>query len=114
MNLIPKIKCLLLGLILGFTFTAQSQTEIPKGVNDLLMLHTCYTCHKPDTKFVGPSWLDISAKGMKKAEIVGAIYAPNAERWPGFPPMMAMPQVPKKDAEKIADWIVKLKGKAGK
>lgn len=88
---------------------AKSQTEIPKAVNELLVKHTCFTCHKADAKLIGPSWHDIAAKGMKKAELVQAVYAPDQNRWPGYPPMMPMPQVPKKDLEKIADWLVKLK-----
>lgn len=92
--------------------TAKSQTEIPKAVNDLFIKHTCFTCHKADTKLIGPSWIDIAAKGMKKAELVQAVYAPDANRWPGYPPMMPMPQVTKKDLEKIADWLIKIKPKA--
>jgi len=87
----------------------EGQTEIPKAVNDLFVKHTCFTCHKADVKFIGPSWHEIAAKGMKKAELVQAVYAPDQNRWPGYPPMMAMPQVPKKDLEKIADWLLKLK-----
>ena len=88
-----------------------AQVEIPSAINELLTKHTCFTCHKIDKKFIGPSWIDVSAKGMKKAELVAAVYAPNIDRWPGYPPMMAMPQVPKKEVEKIADWISKLKSK---
>lgn len=87
----------------------RAQTEIPKGVNDLLVKHTCFTCHKADVKLIGPSWHEIAAKGLKKAELVQAVYSPDLSRWPGYPPMMPMPQVPKKDLEKIADWLVKLK-----
>lgn len=86
-----------------------AQTEIPKGVNDLLVKHTCFTCHKADVKLIGPSWQEIASKKLKKAELVQAVYAPDLSRWPGYPPMMPMPQVPKKDLEKIADWLVKLK-----
>jgi cytochrome c len=114
MKYIKITKLFLTFIIFNLSIRLFGQTEIPKGINDLLLLYTCYTCHKADVKFIGPSWVDISSKGMKKAEMVAAIYTPDASRWPGYPPMMAMPQVPKKDAEKIADWIVKLKGKSTK
>lgn len=101
-------------LFLGGIQLSHSQTEIPKAVNELLTKHTCFTCHKADVKLIGPSWMEIASKGLKKAELVQAVYAPNQSRWPGYPPMMPMPQVPKKDVEKIADWLVKLKPAAAK
>ncbi len=96
---------------LGSIQTGLGQTEIPKSVNELFVKHTCFTCHKAEGKLVGPSWVDIARKGMKKGEFVQAVYAPNVANWPGYPPMMPMPQVPKKDLEKIADWIIKIKPK---
>ena len=103
------ISSVLFLLCLFSVMQAGAQTEIPKSVNDLFVKHTCFTCHKSDVKLIGPSWVDIAAKGLKEAELVQAVYAPNQDRWPGYPPMMPMPQVPKKDLEKIADWLVKLK-----
>ncbi len=107
-----KIKPMILlavTFIFGGILESQAQTEIPKAVNELLVKHTCFTCHKADVKLIGPSWMEIASKGLKKAELVQAVYAPDQSRWPGYPPMMPMPQVPKKDVEKIADWLVKLK-----
>jgi len=103
------ISSVLFLLCLFSVMQAGAQIEIPKSVNDLFVKHMCFTCHKADVKLIGPSWVDIAAKGLKKAELVQAVYAPNQDRWPGYPPMMPMPQVPKKDLEKIADWLVKLK-----
>ena len=109
MKKIKLIGFLTLFLMLTGIRQIQGQTEIPKAINELLVKHTCFTCHKTDVKLIGPSWMEIASKGLKKAELVQAVYAPDQSRWPGYPPMMPMPQVPKKDAEKIADWIVKLK-----
>lgn len=103
---------LILGIVL--VIPVYGQTEIPKAVNELLVKHTCFTCHKADVKLIGPSWIDIASKGLKKAELVQAVYAPDQNRWPGYPPMMPMPQVPKKDLEKIADWLLKLKPPSAK
>ena len=85
-----------------------SQTEIPKAINELLIKHTCFTCHKSGGKLIGPSWEDIAAKKMKKSEIVANVQNPNPSNWPTYPPMASMAHVPVKDIEKIADWIVKM------
>jgi cytochrome c len=97
-----------MGLFLGMN----AQTEIPKNINDLFIKHTCFTCHKTGGKLIGPSWEDIAAKAGKKSEIVASILKPNPSNWPGYPPMAPMPQVPTKDLEKIADWILKIKPKS--
>lgn len=116
-RLVKKFWLIRLGMVAGLMTCVSlgfGQTDIPKSINELLTKHTCYTCHKTDVKLVGPSWTAISAKGMKKAEFVQSVYQPDATKWPGFPPMMPMPQVPKKDLEKIADWVLKLKPAAVK
>ncbi len=95
-------------MVITFGIQSQAQTEVPANINDLFLRYTCNTCHKLDAKLVGPSWKDIAAKGLKKPEMVKAVYTPDNSRWPGYPPMMAMPQVPQKDVEKMADWLVKL------
>ncbi|MEP7267867.1 MAG: c-type cytochrome [Saprospiraceae bacterium] len=101
-----------LGLVFCFTMvSASGQVEIPKVINDLLIKNTCYTCHKSGAKLVGPSWEDIAAKMMKKADIIANIKNPDPKNWPKFPPMAPMPQVPQKELEKIADWIVKIQPK---
>lgn len=45
-------------------------------------------------------------------KIVSLIYNPQPQNWPGYSTeMMPMPQVPKADAQKIAQWIRSLKSK---
>ena len=116
-RLLTRLRLTRSGLIVGLMSCMTlgfGQTEIPKAINELLTKHPCYTCHKLDLKLIGPSWTAISAKGLKKAEFVQSVYTPDATKWPGYPPMMPMPQVPKKDLEKIADWVLKIKPVASK
>ncbi|MCU0324194.1 MAG: c-type cytochrome [Spirosomaceae bacterium] len=90
--------------------TAKAQTKIPPDIEKLLQKNTCLACHKADTKLVGPAYKEVMQKKKYKAEqIVELIYKPKPSNWPGYPAMAALPQVPKDEAKKIADWIVTLK-----
>ncbi len=110
-----KINALFLILFVIMTWSSlTAQVEIPKAVNDLFIKHTCFTCHKSGAKLVGPSWEDIAARRMKKAELISSIQRPNAANWPNYPPMAPMPQVPMKDLEKMAEWLVKITPKEKK
>ena len=91
-------------LALGFTTKAQTPT-IPADVNALLQKHTCYTCHAAGKKLVGPSWADVAAKKYTKKQFTGFVAKPVPANWPGFPPMAALPNVPKGDIEKIYAWV---------
>ncbi len=91
-----------------------AQVEIPKAVNDLFIKHTCFTCHRAGSKLVGPSWEDIAARKMKKSDLIASIQRPNAANWPNYPPMAPMPQVPMKDLEKMAEWLLKISPKEKK
>jgi cytochrome c len=99
-----------LSLIALVSFASSAQTAIPPKIQKLLQKNTCLACHNPDKKLVGPAYKDVmKEKKYKASEIVALIYKPNPKNWPGYPPMMAMPQVPKAEAEEIAKWITTLK-----
>ncbi|NJN33867.1 MAG: cytochrome C [Saprospiraceae bacterium] len=96
--------------MLLFVFSAKAQTVAPPTeVNGLLQKHTCYTCHKADKKMIGPSWQDIAKKGYDKKKFIGLVAKPVPANWPGYPPMAALPNVPKADLEKIYTWVSTLK-----
>lgn len=98
---------LLLGTI---SFGALAQTSIPPKIQKLLQKNTCLACHNPDKKLVGPSYKEVmQKKNYKPEQIVELIYKPKPSNWPGYPPMAALPQVPKNEALEIAKWIVSLK-----
>lgn len=102
-------------LVVMMTWSSlNAQVEIPKGVNDLFIKHTCFTCHRAGSKLVGPSWEDIAARKMEKSDLIASIQRPNAANWPNYPPMAPMPQVPMKDLEKMAEWLLKISPKEKK
>jgi cytochrome c551/c552 len=76
----------------------------------LLNKYTCTACHKTNERAVGPSYAAVAKRNYSVSQIVSLVYEPKPQNWPEFStPMIAMPQVPKKDLEKIAAWIISLK-----
>jgi len=84
---------------------AAKPVTVPEDVNALLTKYTCLACHRPDSKLVGPAYVDVAKRKYTNQEIVNLIYEPKPANWPGYPPMAPMKQVPKEDALKIATWI---------
>lgn len=81
-----------------------------KEAQALLTKYTCSACHKAKERAVGPAFIDVAKRKYSVSKMVELIYEPKPENWPDFAtPMAPMPQVPKKDAEKIAAWINSLK-----
>lgn len=98
------------------SLNANAQTpaaEIPADMNALMSKYTCIACHRPNQRLVGPAYSDVAKKNYTNEEIVNLIYNPVPANWPGYPPMMAMKQVPKEDALKLAVWINSLDGTPG-
>ncbi|HEV7346688.1 c-type cytochrome [Telluribacter sp.] len=85
---------------------AQNQRkEVPADVAALLNKHTCTACHRPYEKLVGPAFSDVAKRKYPNDRIVKLVHAPEPANWPDYPPMMALPNVPKDDIVKIATWI---------
>lgn len=102
-------------MILALSVVSQAQVKVPDEIEKLLQKNTCYACHRADQKLVGPSYKEVMAKKKYKPEqIVELIYNPKPANWPGYPPMAALPNVPKEEAMKIAEWMVTLAPKAKK
>lgn len=75
-------------------------------IETLLVKNTCSACHKPKERVVGPSFAAIAKRKYSAERIVQLIYKPEPKNWPEYAtPMAAMPQVPRKEAMKIAQWI---------
>lgn len=102
-----------IGFICANGVNAQSSKyDPPKKVLDLLQKHGCVSCHKGDKKTMGPSYYDIAQKNYTDAKIVDLIWKPeNNWKSKGYPPMAALPNVPKDDGLKIAKWINSLRSK---
>lgn len=84
---------------------APKQKPVPADIAALLNKNTCSACHQAYTRVVGPAYSEVAKKNYTTAQIVALVYEPKPEHWPGYPPMMAMPQVPKGEVEKLAKWI---------
>ncbi|MBF9255120.1 hypothetical protein I2I11_17610 [Pontibacter sp. 172403-2] len=90
------------------TATAPTYEEV-KG---LLAKYTCLACHNPTKKQIGPAYTDVAKRGYTNEKIVELIHNPQPQNWPDYATEMPpMPQVPKKDALKIASWINSLNDK---
>jgi cytochrome c551/c552 len=88
---------------------APADPEVPADVQVLLDKHGCNVCHKINRKMVGPSWLDIAAKGYSAKKITALVKKPEPGNWPGYAPMLAQTNVPKAELSKISTWLSNLK-----
>lgn len=104
------------GIFCAIASTANAQTvKVPADIEALLTKNTCLACHKVDAKLIGPAYIEVAKKKKYKPEqIVELIYNPKPSNWPGYPPMAALPNVPKDEAMKIAKWIASLGAPAKK
>jgi cytochrome c551/c552 len=79
-------------------------------VKPLLLKNTVCACHNADKRQIGPAYKDVAKRNYSVEKIVSLIYNPQPQNWPGYSTEMPpMPQVPKEDARKIAQWIKSLK-----
>jgi cytochrome c551/c552 len=74
-------------------------------IEPLLVKNTCNACHQVNERQVGPAFIDVAKRNYSDERIVELIYNPEPENWPDYTEMMAMPQVPRDEALKIAAWI---------
>jgi len=88
---------------------AVAQIEVPAEINDLLNKHTCLTCHAANKRIIGPAYTEVAKLNYTPDQIVDLVHKPKPEHWPDYPPMAALPNVPKEDIIKIANWINSLK-----
>jgi cytochrome c len=84
---------------------APKPTVVPQDINALLTKYSCLACHKADTKLIGPAYAEVAKKKYTPERMLALIYKPEPKNWPGYPPMAALPNVPKEDGLKIAKWI---------
>lgn len=85
---------------------AASKTITFAEVKPLLAKNTCNACHNIDKRQIGPAFKDVAKRKYSVDKIVNLIYKPQPQNWPGYATEMPpMPQVPKAEAQKIAQWI---------
>ena len=89
---------------------ATAEVEVPADINALLEKNTCLTCHNANEKVVGPAYVEVAKRNYTPEQIVELIYKPKPSNLPYYQtPMVGLPNVPKEEALKIANWIVSLK-----
>ena len=87
-----------------------AEVVVPADINALLEKNTCLTCHNANEKVVGPAYKEVAKRNYTPEQIVALIYKPKPSNWPDYQtPMVGLPNVPKEEALKIANWIVSLK-----
>lgn len=75
----------------------------------LIAKNGCTACHSVEQKIVGPAFKEVAKRGYTPEQIVELIYNPKPSNWPDYSPMPPMPNTPKDEALKIAQWITTLK-----
>lgn len=79
--------------------------ETPAEIATLLNKNTCSACHLPYDRLVGPAYSEVAKRNYTPERIVELVHKPEPANWPDYPPMAALPNVPKEDIIKIAKWI---------
>jgi cytochrome c551/c552 len=78
-------------------------------IKPLLVKYTCASCHSSDKRLIGPSFKEIAKRKYSVDKIMSLIYNPQPQNWSGYSTEMPpMPQVPKEDTRKMANWIKSL------
>ncbi len=81
-----------------------------KALQALATKHTCFTCHNPDMKMVGPAYRDVAARYRKDpealAKLVSQIEKGGTGKW-GPVPMPALgTKVPLEDRKTLSEWVL--------
>lgn len=83
---------------------AKAQVDVAAKAQELAKANTCTACHAPNSKLVGPSWADISAKHQGKADYLAAkIKSGGVGVWGTIP--MPPQSLSEADAKVIGSWL---------
>jgi len=90
--------------------TAAAKAPTYDEVKPLLAKYTCLACHNANKRQVGPAYVDVAKRKYSAEQILKLLANPKPQNWPDYATEMPpMPQVPRADALKIANWINSLK-----
>ncbi|RYG52168.1 MAG: c-type cytochrome [Chitinophagaceae bacterium] len=89
-----------------------SNPDYKKGL-ELIAQSDCFTCHKVDEAYTGPTYRDVANKYAAKApaiipELAGKIIKGGSGVW-GQVPMIPHPTISEEDAEAMVKYILLLK-----
>lgn len=72
--------------------------------------YTCFNCHNPDSKVVGPTYREVAAKYRNDADatakLIAQMEAGGSGKWGAVPMTPFKGIVPADDMKKLADWIM--------
>ena len=90
----------------------RTQAPIPRRGEGLLAASDCNTCHKVDTKLIGPAFQDVAAKyeatDANIETLANKVISGGKGNW-GDIPMAGHPQLAVNDAKTIVKYILSLK-----
>jgi cytochrome c551/c552 len=90
--------------------TAKAKAPTFEEVKPLLAKYTCLACHTANKRAIGPAYVDVAKRKYSAEQILKLIATPKPQDWPDYSTEMPpMPQVPRADGLKIANWINSLK-----
>lgn len=95
-------------LVFFIAFSGIMTAQTPE-IKAILKKNTCSTCHKLKGKLIAPSWTMIADKSYSTAQFSALVAVPVPSNWPKYKAMVGLPDVPKEDLEKIAQWVNELK-----
>lgn len=90
--------------------TARILAVSGKVAQTLAMKHTCFTCHNPDTKMIGPAYRDVAAKYRNdpdaEAKLISQMETGGSGKWGPVPMIPFKGKVPPEDMKQLAEWIM--------
>jgi len=97
------------------TTVVADKTQSPEYQEGLALVakNNCFTCHKVDEAFTGPTYRQVAEKYANEPDTIVShlakkIISGGSGVW-GQTPMIAHPQVSQADAEKMAKYVLLLK-----
>jgi cytochrome c len=81
-----------------------------KAMQALATKHTCFTCHNPDLRVIGPAYREVAARYRKDADALPKLIAQmengGTGKWGQIPMLPFKGKVPPEEMKQLAEWIM--------
>ena len=81
-----------------------------KAMQALATKYTCFTCHNPDLKVIGPAYREVAARYRKDTDALAKLIAQMENggmgKWGQIPMLPFKGKVPAEDMKQLAEWIM--------
>lgn len=81
-----------------------------KAMQALATKHTCFTCHNPDLRIIGPAYREVAARYRKDADALAKLIAQMEKggtgKWGQVPMLPFKGRVPPEEMKQLAEWIM--------